>query len=105
MGAQALRKHVMELVWKRYNDSIPDLLKQIRSIKKQRSDELLSVQQQMKTLDNNKLRSFASNYVSDFLQFLVSILGGSTEGNPSLNGQTSDEERQAAGNSLNFASS
>lgn len=90
---QAFLKYLTETTWKRYNDGIPDLLKQLRTIKKERTDNLENVQQQIRTLDKNKLRAMATNHVSDFLQLLVALLQGSLEGNPTINGQNSEEEK------------
>lgn len=97
IGSLAMRKHVFEIALKKYQDSIPDLLKQVRQLKKARSDNLHFIQQQIRTLDNNKLRSLASNYASDYLQYLVALLQGSLEGNPAINGQTLEEEKAITG--------
>lgn len=59
----------------------------------------------MKTLDKNKLRALASNYVSEFLRQLVELLDSrqsSLEGNPNTNGQTLDEEKAACGKTFIF---
>src|SRR5688572_8638948 len=85
IGSLAMRKYIFEVSLKKYQDSIPDLLKQVRQLKKARNDNLQFIQQQIRTLDNNKLRSLASNYVSDYLQYLAALLQGSLEGNPAIN--------------------
>lgn len=97
VGAQALRNHVLDITWRKYNDSIPDLLKQIRTLKKERMDSLKVIQQQINTLDNKKLRSLTSNYLSEFLLNLVNLLQGTLEGNPAINGQSLKEELHQAG--------
>jgi hypothetical protein len=93
LGTQKLRRHLLETTWKKYQDSIPDLLKQIRALKKERSDHLESVENQLRTLDNRKLRSMSANYVSEFLQLVISLIQGSVEGGGALRGQTFDEEK------------
>jgi hypothetical protein len=52
---------------------------------------------QLATLDSSKLRSIASNYVVNFLQVVERLIAGTSEGNPSVNGQTLEEERNAHG--------
>jgi hypothetical protein len=96
IGLQTFRKYLLEITWKRYQESIPDLLKQIRTIQKERRDQLEAIQMQISTLDKNKLRSIASSYVSDFCQYLVGLLGGSLEANPTISGQTLNEEQRAS---------
>jgi len=53
---------------------------------------LKKLQEQHQGLDSTKLRSQASNYAADWLQIVVNLIDGSTEGNPILNGQTLEEE-------------
>jgi hypothetical protein len=53
-------------------------------------------------LDVTKLRSITSNFVADWLQVVVQLIDGSTEGNPGLNGQTVDEEDAQYGMELFF---
>ena len=105
IGIQALRKYVTELAHKRYQDSIPDLLKQIRNTKKERNDQLTSIQHHIRTLDKNKLRAIASNYVSDFLQYIVTLLQGSEqslEGIPNNSGFTLDDEKIHYGKMMKY---
>jgi hypothetical protein len=88
-----MRRHILETTWKKYQDSIPDLLKQIRALKKDRSDHLDGVENQLRTLDSRKLRSMSANYVSEFLQLIISLIQGSVEGGGALKGQTLEDER------------
>ncbi len=75
-----MRKYIMDLTYKRYTDGIPDLLKQIRAVKKERQDKLASIQNELRTLDNRKLRSMAVSYTSEFLRICILLLQGSIEG-------------------------
>jgi hypothetical protein len=36
IGAPLVRRHMLELVWKRYQDYLPPITKQLRAIKKER---------------------------------------------------------------------
>ena len=53
-------------------------------------------------LDVTKLRSITSNFVADWLQVLVQLIDGSTEGNPAVNGQTVEEEDTLYGDFSGF---
>jgi len=53
-------------------------------------------------MDVVKLRSITSNYVADWLQVLVQLIDGSTEGNPALNGQNLEEEDSAFGEWMDY---
>ena len=88
-----MRKHLLELTWKKYQDGIPELLKRLRSFKKKSEETLSGIQVQVKSLESNTLRGNAARYAMHFLQCIEKLLTGTLEGNPSINGQTLEEEK------------
>jgi len=97
IGVHALRKYVLNLTWKSYQESIPRILKQFRAKKVESERKIKEVEHQQQSLDNHKLRSIASNYVVNFLQVVEKLISGTSEGNPSVNGQTLEEEKSSCG--------
>lgn len=93
IGVVALKKHILELTWKKYQDGIPELLKRLRAYKKKSEDSLNYIQAQLKNLEPNTLRGNASRYAMHFLQCIEKLLTGTLEGNPSINGQSLEEEK------------
>lgn len=71
---------MLEVVAKKYSDNIPNFLKQIRQRKKDTTELLASVREQIRTLDKSKLRTIAANYVTNFCQLTKETLLGSMEG-------------------------
>ena len=97
VGVGPLRKHLLALAWKSYQDAVPAVLKELRVQKSNFASESAALEAELKALDSSKLRSLASNHVVDFLQVLDSLITGTSVGNPSVNGQTLDEEKNAHG--------
>eukprot|EP01118_Nematostelium_gracile_P015485 TRINITY_DN6219_c0_g1_i1.p1 TRINITY_DN6219_c0_g1~~TRINITY_DN6219_c0_g1_i1.p1 ORF type:complete len:824 (-),score=312.45 TRINITY_DN6219_c0_g1_i1:78-2549(-) len=97
IGVQALRKYILNLTWKSYQESIPRILKQLRARKVASKNKMEEVEKQLQSLDASKLRSIASNYVVNLLQIMERLISGTSEGNPAVNGQTLDEEKNAHG--------
>eukprot|EP01116_Phalansterium_solitarium_P008438 TRINITY_DN22350_c0_g1_i1.p1 TRINITY_DN22350_c0_g1~~TRINITY_DN22350_c0_g1_i1.p1 ORF type:complete len:681 (-),score=139.34 TRINITY_DN22350_c0_g1_i1:83-2125(-) len=96
IGVPFFKKHILELTWRKYQDSIPELLKRLRAFKKNSDESLLHIQQQLSTLDSNSnLRGAASKFVTQFVQSIEKLLSGTLEGNPSINGQTLDDEKDS----------
>eukprot|EP01114_Cavostelium_apophysatum_P002313 TRINITY_DN1204_c0_g1_i2.p1 TRINITY_DN1204_c0_g1~~TRINITY_DN1204_c0_g1_i2.p1 ORF type:complete len:686 (-),score=244.80 TRINITY_DN1204_c0_g1_i2:48-2105(-) len=93
IGVVALKKHLMELTYNKYQANIPELLKKLRVMKKKSEESLSHIQQQFKATDNNRLRGAAAKYVMQFLQCIEKLLSGTLEGNPTINGQTLEEEK------------
>lgn len=93
IGITALKKHLLELTFNKYQANIPELLKKLRVMKKKSEESLHHIQQQIKATDNNKLRGSAAKYVMQFLQCIEKLLSGTLEGNPAINGQTLAEEK------------
>ena len=93
-----MRKHIFNLTWKSYQESIPRILKHLRAKKVEAEKKIKEVETQLNGLDSSKLRSIASNYVVNFLQVIERLIAGTSEGNPSVNGQTLEEEKNANGN-------
>ncbi|PRP78869.1 hypothetical protein PROFUN_01042 [Planoprotostelium fungivorum] len=95
-GAQAFRRHLIEVVGKRYQEALPELQKQLRVTKTNHTDMLEYVRNQARTLDLSKLRVQATSYVSDFCRYQVALLLGtveSVERQLSSFGQTLEEEK------------
>ena len=97
IGVHALRKYILNLTWKSYQESIPRILKQLRARKVMTQRKISDLEKQLAGLDNSKLRSIASNYVVSFLQIIERLIAGTSEGNPAVNGQTLEEEKNAHG--------
>ena len=97
IGVIQLRQYVLNLTWKKYQDDVPQILKRLRSNKTETEKALRKVQDQLKSLNSVKLRSIASDYVVNFLQVIDRLLAGTSEGNPAVNGQTLEEERNQFG--------
>jgi len=93
IGVAALRRYVLELTFNKYQASIPELLKKLRVMKKKSEDSLHQIQQQGNATDTNKLRGAAAKYVMQFLQCVDKLLNGTLEGNPSINGQSLNDEK------------
>ena len=99
IGVHALRKYVLNLTWKSYQESIPRILKQLRAKRVSTQRRITDLEKQFQSLDASKLRSIASNYVVNVLQIIERLIIGTSEGNPAVNGQTLDEEKNAHGKS------
>ncbi|EGC34991.1 hypothetical protein DICPUDRAFT_34090 [Dictyostelium purpureum] len=97
IGVQPLRKYILNIVWKSYQDTIPRILKHLRAKRQNAEATLNELQKQYSSLDATKLRSIASNYTVTFLQITEKLLSGTSEGNPSANGQTLEEEKAHQG--------
>jgi len=93
IGIVALKKQVLELTWKKYQDNIPELLKRLRTFKRKSESNLELIQAQLNSLESNTLRGNAARYAMHFLQNIEKLLTGTLEGNPSINGQTLEEEK------------
>eukprot|EP01114_Cavostelium_apophysatum_P012433 TRINITY_DN277_c0_g1_i1.p1 TRINITY_DN277_c0_g1~~TRINITY_DN277_c0_g1_i1.p1 ORF type:complete len:856 (+),score=372.25 TRINITY_DN277_c0_g1_i1:231-2798(+) len=97
IGLHALRKWVLNNTWKNYQESIPRILKQLRAKKVETEKKIKDLESQLGSLDTSKLRSIGSNYVVNFLQVIERLIAGTSEGNPTVNGQTLEEEKHAHG--------
>jgi len=87
------KKHILELTWSKYQSNIPELLKRLRAFRKKSEDSLRHISSQITSLDSNKLRGNAARYVMQFLRNIEKLLVGTLEGNPAINGQTTEEEK------------
>eukprot|EP01114_Cavostelium_apophysatum_P004905 TRINITY_DN1536_c0_g1_i1.p1 TRINITY_DN1536_c0_g1~~TRINITY_DN1536_c0_g1_i1.p1 ORF type:complete len:422 (-),score=162.34 TRINITY_DN1536_c0_g1_i1:86-1351(-) len=92
IGVPSVRNEILDLTWRSFKECLPELRKQLAFSKKSSSDTLRKIQDQLYGLDVSKLRSITSNYIADWLQIVVQLIDGSTEGNPSVTGQTLEEE-------------
>lgn len=89
---------MVELTWKKYQETVPEVLKRLRAFHKNSEEHLVKVKTQLDSMDPPKLRALASNYVMEFLQGVEKLIVGTLEGNPAINGQTLQEEKTHEGN-------
>eukprot|EP01098_Paradermamoeba_levis_P006680 TRINITY_DN276_c0_g2_i1.p1 TRINITY_DN276_c0_g2~~TRINITY_DN276_c0_g2_i1.p1 ORF type:complete len:633 (+),score=230.65 TRINITY_DN276_c0_g2_i1:473-2371(+) len=94
IGLQSIKRHLLELIWRKYQEGFPKVLKQIRQVKKHTEDDLYDLQMTYDHLEESQLRALATSYSSLFLDSLEKLITGTLEGNLSLNGQTLAEERE-----------
>jgi len=97
IGVHPFRRYILNIVWKSYQDNIPRILKHLRSKRTTAESALNDLQKQSGSLDSTMLRSIASNYTVTFLQINEKLISGTSEGNPSVNGQTLEEEKSQQG--------
>jgi len=97
IGIHSFRRFILNHTWKNYQESIPRILKQLRAKKVTTQRKISELEKQLQSLDASKLRSIASNYVVNFLQVIERLIAGTSEGNPAVNGQSLDEEKNAHG--------
>lgn len=93
IGVHNLRRVVQQLSWKSYQNHIPQVLKRLRALKRETGVKLDKLRHLLQSLDSSKLRTTATTYVVHFLQIIEKLIAGTSEGNPSVNGQTLLEEK------------
>lgn len=91
-GVRAVRSFLVQILWRRFQEKIPDVGKTVINLKNQKSSDLSRLQNQLANLESHKLRAAASNYVMSFLQTIEKLVSGTLAGNPGLNGQTLMQE-------------
>ena len=91
-GVRSVRAFLVQLIWRRYQESIPMVLKTLQQSKQLAHSELSRVSNLIANLEPYKLRAAASNYVMQFLQMIEKVISGTLAGNPGLNGQTMAQE-------------
>jgi len=72
-------------------------MKQLKNEKFGIQKQISSVEVNLNNVTISKIRSDASSYVVDFLQIVDQLISGTSEGNPAVNGQTLEEEKNAHG--------
>ena len=97
IGPQNLRKFLLNDTWRQYQGSVPKILKELRVLKKENVEQIKQLEKQLNGLDTSRLRVISSAYVVDFLQTVERLISGTTEGNPSVNGQNLEEEKLSHG--------
>eukprot|EP01132_Coremiostelium_polycephalum_P003351 gene3351-4202_t len=93
IGLTSFRHYLNELTWRHYQEAVPEVLKRLRSFRKNSEEQLNKLRSQLENMNASKLRVIASNYVMEFLQSIEKLIVGTLEGNPTLNGQTLAEEK------------
>jgi hypothetical protein len=91
-GVRSVRSFLVQLIWRRYQESIPQVLKALQQNKQAAHSELSRVSNMIANLEPYKLRAAASNYVMQFLQTVEKVISGTLSGNPGLNGLTMAQE-------------
>jgi len=94
IGAGAFKKYLMEVCWKRYQDSKPEVLKRLREMKDETAQRAGEVRAQAGRMQSYMLRATAGDYVTAFLLNITKLINGTLEGNPAQNGQTMQEEHE-----------
>ncbi|GAM24603.1 hypothetical protein SAMD00019534_077780 [Acytostelium subglobosum LB1] len=96
IGMLAFRSHFINLIWKYYQSSVPSILKDIQQCIQNTTGLVQTLQDKHSRMDISSLRKEATNSTATLLQTIERLLTGTSEGNPTLNGQTLFEERQQA---------
>lgn len=121
LEVHSLRRYITEKTWKMYYDNIPKLLKCLNQEKRFPFPRLalhspssltgsnrvrlisetgLKIERVMRELEDlriQNLRSVASTYLMEFLHAVSRLIVGTSEGLPSLHGETAEQERHAQG--------
>lgn len=97
IGIFALRKHLFTKVWKLVQSSIPEVSCSIQDRKKDIQTSVECMKSQLETFHSTKLREIANSYAIEFLQTLDQLIVGTSEGMPTVNGQTLQEEKSSQG--------
>ncbi len=97
VGALALRSWINSAVSRNFQRFIPSLLQTSRERLLASQEDLRTVREQMDSFKGTKLRSLASNYATEFLQCVASLLSGTAEGNAVISGETLEEEKKGSG--------
>eukprot|EP01112_Ceratiomyxa_fruticulosa_P015981 TRINITY_DN4787_c0_g1_i1.p1 TRINITY_DN4787_c0_g1~~TRINITY_DN4787_c0_g1_i1.p1 ORF type:complete len:740 (-),score=173.13 TRINITY_DN4787_c0_g1_i1:40-2259(-) len=93
IGPGNFRRLLLDITWRKYQETVPEVLKRLRSFRKNSEESLVKVRTQLENMDAYKLRALASSYVMEFLQSIEKLIVGTLEGNPAQNGQTLLEEK------------
>ncbi|EGC39597.1 hypothetical protein DICPUDRAFT_93566 [Dictyostelium purpureum] len=94
VGLTAFKHFINELSWRKYLDNVPEVLKRLNSFRTTSEDQLSQIRQQLDKTNAITLRQIANSYVSiEFIQCIEKLVTRTLEGNPSLNGQTLEEEK------------
>ena len=97
IGIHALRKFLVDSTWKAFQADVPVILRTLRSRRTLLTGKIADLRARIEDLTPARLRALANSYVVEFLQVIDQLITGSSEGNPNVNGQTLDEEKQALG--------
>jgi len=97
IGIFQLRQFLYSKIWRSYQDSVPRISKQLKLRRSEMEKKHKDVEGQYENLDSNKLRSIASSHVVNFLNIVEKLISGTSEGNPSVNGQSLEEEKHSHG--------
>lgn len=97
IGVSGARKSLLDTTFRQYQEFVPAVLKTLRSLRADSIQNHQRTQAQIRSMDSFKLRAVANQFVMNFLQTIERLCVGTLEGVPTINGQTSVEERAACG--------
>lgn len=97
VGLHALRKACVDGAWKTFQEDVPVILRTLRARKTALNAQSSELRTRLEGLRPDRLRALANTYVVELLQVIDSLIVGSSEGNPNINGQTMEEEKAAMG--------
>jgi len=98
IGTPSLKRTLLRKTWKMTNDNIPRLLKFLNNSERTTTTKLERIASQLACLNTHALRATSSAYLMEFLHSFARLTTGSSEGCPSIHGETSAEERSQLGN-------
>jgi hypothetical protein len=97
VGIEGTRRQVLDLLFRKYQEFVPAVLKTLRGYKSDAVSNHQQTKAQIAAMESFRLRSVANQHVMAFLQTIEKLCKGTLEGNPTFNGQTAAEEREASG--------
>jgi hypothetical protein len=97
IGTPSLKRTLLRKTWKMTNDNIPRLLKFLNNSERTTTTKLERIASQLACLNTHALRATSSAYLMEFLHSFARLTTGSSEGCPSIHGETSAEERSQLG--------
>jgi len=97
IGFHKLRRFLWDQTLTQYKALIPDILRSLRVKKNVAQTNLEKINKKLAELDHLKFRTMASSYAVKYLLLIESLIVGTAEGNPAINGQTLQEEHLSCG--------
>ena len=97
VGAPAFVQHITQYVCRAHQAFSPRVLQEIRARKTAAEHARAAAARRADTLTPTHFRAAASECTTLFLQTVQALLRGAAEGNPAVNGETLDQEKDACG--------
>lgn len=105
VGARNFARCIFAYVWRVHQASAPRVLHALRARRADCAAKAQACAAQRERIGPSLFRVLAAGYAVDFLGLVRSLVAGSAAGLPSLNGQTTPEERAACGTGGEWADS